>query len=238
MFANVIDILSQYWELFLIGQYPHGPLGGLVNTLILASLALIIAFPLSVLLAIARTSPFGIFRHPVTVWVYVMRGIPLIMIIFWTYFLVPSLIGRNIGGFTTMLCTLVLYQSAYLCEIVRGGLQSLPVGQVEASRALGLGYFRTMFFILLPQALYNSIPSLISQFISIIKETSLGYIINAQEMTFAANQVNNQLLVKPFEVYFILAVTYYILCFGLTQLAQWFERRIEKKRQGSDLLAT
>jgi polar amino acid transport system permease protein len=235
---DVFNILGSYWELFLVGQYPHGPMGGLVNTLVLASLALIIAFPLSILLAIARTSPIGLFRNPVTVWVYVMRGIPLIMVIFWTYFLVPSLIGRNVSGFTTMLCTLVLYQSAYLCEIIRGGLQALPEGQIEASRALGLGYFRTMFYILLPQALYNSIPSLISQFVSIIKETSLGYIINAQEMTFAANQVNNQLLVKPFEVFFILAITYYVLCAGLTRLAYWFEKRIDSKRNGKRIIST
>lgn len=229
---DIINILHEYWELFLIGQYPNGPLGGLANTLILASFSLIIAFPLSVLLAIARTSSLPIFRYPITVWIYFIRGIPLIMIIFWTYFLVPSIIGRNVSGFTTMLCTLVLYQSAYLCEILRGGLQSLPSGQIEASRALGLGYFRTLCWVLLPQALYNSIPSLISQFISIIKETSLGYVINVQEITFSANQVNNELLVKPFQVFFILAVTYFSLCFSLTKVAEWFERRVERKRQG------
>ncbi|ANF58176.1 amino acid ABC transporter permease [Halotalea alkalilenta] len=230
---DIFHILRDNWELFLLGQYPYGPLGGLVNTLILASLALVIAFPLSLLLTMARISPFRILRYPATVWVYVLRGVPLIMVIFWTYFLVPTLIGRNVSGFTTMLCTLVVYQSAYLCEIVRGGIQALPSGQYEASRALGLGYFRTTAWVILPQALYNSLPSLISQFISIIKETTLGYVINVQEMTFAANQVNNQLLTKPFQVFFILAITYYILCYGLTQLAQWFEHRIDKKRQGS-----
>jgi polar amino acid transport system permease protein len=230
--TDVFNILANYWELFLIGQYPNGPIGGLVNTLILASLALIIAFPLSVVLAVGRISPFRWVRYPITTWVYIMRGIPLIMIIFWTYFLVPTLIGRNISGFTTMLCTLVLYQSAYLCEIVRGGLQALPSGQSEAARALGFGYFRTLWLVLLPQALYNSIPSLISQFVSIVKETSLGYIINAQEITFAANQVNNQLLVKPFQVFFILAISYFVVCYALTALSEWFEKRINDKRNG------
>ncbi|WP_437883421.1 amino acid ABC transporter permease [Pseudomonas sp. LRF_L74] len=229
---DVFTIVRDNWELFLLGQYPHGPLGGLVNTLVLSALALIIAFPLSILLAIARISPFGWLRLPATVWVYVLRGIPLLMVIFWTYFLVPVLIGRNISGFTTMLCTLVIYQSAYLSEIVRSGIQGLPSGQFEASRALGMGYFRTLGWVILPQALYNSLPSLISQFVSIIKETTLGYVINVQEMTFAANQVNNQLLTKPFQVYVILAVTYYILCYSLTRLATAVERRIERKRQG------
>lgn len=229
---DIVNILRDHWALLLLGQYPHGPLGGLVNTLVLASLALLLAFPLSILLAMARLSPLKALRYPATVWVYFMRGIPLIMMIFWTYFLVPVLIGHNVSGFTTMLCTLVLYESAYLCEVVRGGIKALSAGQYEASRALGLNYFHSVTLIILPQALYNSLPSLISQFVSIIKETTLGYIINVQEMTFAANQVNNQLLTKPFQVFFILAITYYLLCHGLTQLAQWVERRIARKRQG------
>lgn len=235
---DMFTILQDNWALFLVGQYPHGPLGGLASTLILAVLALVLAFPLGLLLALARVSPWRWLRYPATVWVYVLRGIPLLMVIFWTYFLVPLLIGHNITGFTTMLCTLVIYQSAYLCEIVRGGIQALPAGQYEASRALGMGYMRTTVWVILPQALYNSLPSLVSQFISIIKETSLGYVINVQEITFAANQVNNQLLTKPFQVFFILAITYYLLCYGLTRVANALELRIARKRQGLAPVAT
>lgn len=231
---DVFNILHANWELLLVGQYPSGPLGGLVNTLILSALALLIAFPLSILLALARISPFRLIRYPATVWVYVLRGIPLLLVIFWTYFLVPVLIGRNISGFTTMLCTLVIYQSAYLSEIVRGGIQALPYGQYEASRALGMGYWRTTIWVILPQALYNALPSLISQFVSIIKETTLGYIINVQELTFAANQVNNQLLTKPFQVYVILAITYFCICYSLTRLAGVMENRIERRRKGDN----
>nr|WP_314560238.1 amino acid ABC transporter permease [uncultured Pseudomonas sp.] len=229
---DMFSIVQQNWTLFLIGQYPHGPLGGLASTLILAALALLLAFPFGLLLALARVSPWKGLYWVATVWVYVLRGIPLLMVIFWTYFLVPLLIGHNITGFMTMLCTLVIYQSAYLCEINRGGIQALPAGQYEASRALGLGYVRTTVWVILPQALYNALPSLISQFISIIKETSLGYVINVQEVTFAANQVNNQLLTKPFQVFFILAIIYYLLCFGLTRLAGWVEQRIARQRLG------
>lgn len=231
---DVFHILQANWELLLLGQYPNGPLGGLVNTLILSALALLIAFPLGVLVGLARISPFRFIRYPATVWVYVLRGVPLLLVIFWTYFLVPVLIGRNITGFTTMLCTLVIYQSAYLGEIVRGGIQALPGGQYEAARALGMGYWRTMGWVILPQALYNALPSLISQFVSIIKETTLGYIINVQELTFAANQVNNQLLTKPFQVYAILAVTYFCICYSLTRLAAVMENRIERKRKGDN----
>ena len=174
----------------------------------------------------------AVFRMPATVLVYVVRGIPLLMVIFWTYFFVPLLIGRTITGFTTMLCTLVIYQSAYLSEVIRAGIEALPRGQIEASRALGLSYFKTIRHVILPQALYNMMPSMVSQFVSTIKETSLGYVINVPEMTFAANQVNNQLLTKPLPVFMILALTYFIVCFSFTQFADYLERRITNKRSG------
>jgi polar amino acid transport system permease protein len=142
------------------------------------------------------------------------------------------LIGRNVSGFTTMLCTLVIYEGAYLSEVVRAGIQALPPGQLEAARALGNSYLGAMWRVILPQALYNMLPSLLSQFVSAVKETTLGYVINVQELTFAANQINNQLLTKPFHVFFILAVTYFIVCYSLTQMAHWLERRVTRKRQG------
>ncbi|MFJ3057942.1 amino acid ABC transporter permease [Herbaspirillum sp. NPDC087042] len=228
----MFDILHNYWELLLMGQYPHGALGGLAITLILSLLGLGLAFPVSILLALARISPMAMFRVPATMLVYTIRGIPLIMVIFWVYFFLPLLIGRTITGFTTMLCTLVIYQSAYLCEVIRAGIEALPKGQLEASRALGLGYFRTLRFVILPQALYNMMPSMISQFVSTIKETSLGYVINVPELTFAANQVNNQLLTQPLAVFSLLALIYFVLCFSFTELADYIERRITRKRAG------
>ena len=229
---ELYDILRDNWLLLLIGQYPNGPMGGIVCTLVLSVLGIALAFPLSVLMALARLSPWRILRWPTTALVYVVRGVPLLMVILWVYFLVPLLIGRNVSGFTTMLCTLVIYEGAYLSEVVRAGIQALPRGQLEAARALGNSYLGAMWSVILPQALYNMLPSLLSQFVSAVKETTLGYVINVQELTFAANQINNQLLTKPFHVFFILAVTYYVVCYSLTQLAQWLERRVMKKRQG------
>jgi len=229
---DLYNILRDNWLLLLVGQYPNGPMGGIVCTLVLSVLGIALAFPLSVLLALARLSPWRVLRWPTTGLIYVVRGVPLLMVILWVYFLVPLLIGRNVSGFTTMLCTLVLYEGAYLSEVVRAGIQALPRGQLEAARALGNSYLGAMWSVILPQALYNMLPSLLSQFVSAIKETTLGYVINVQELTFAANQINNQLLTKPFHVFFILAVTYYVVCYSLTQLAQWLERRVMRKRQG------
>src|SRR3546814_7209357 len=96
-----------------------------------------------------------------------------------------------------MIAALVIYESAYLAEIIRSGIQALPSGQLEAGRSLGLSYTQTMRRIILPQALYNTLPSMLSQFISTVKETSLGFVISVHELTFAAAQVNNMLLTKP-----------------------------------------
>jgi polar amino acid transport system permease protein len=228
----MFEILRDNWALLLIGQYPHGPVGGIVLTILLSVAALALAFPLGILVALARISPFRVLRAPATALVYMVRGIPLLMVVFWVYFLVPVLTGYPVTGFVTMLCALVVYDSAYLGEIIRGGIESLPKGQTEASRALGMSYLKTMRSVVLPQTLYNVVPSMITQFVSTIKETSLGYIINVQEISFAADQINNRLLTKPFPVYLILALSYFVLCYALTQLAQAFERRVTRKRAG------
>jgi polar amino acid transport system permease protein len=230
--GGVIDIVRDNWLLLLIGQYPHGPLGGIVATLILSVLGVLLAFPVSVALALARLSPWRALCWPVTGLVYATRGIPLLMIILWTYFLLPALTGRNVSGFTTMLCTLVLYEGCYLSEVVRAGIEALPKGQTEAAKSLGHGYASRMRYIILPQALFNMLPSMLSQFISTIQDTTLGYVINVQELTFAANQVNNQLLTQPFQVFFILAITYFVVCFTLTQTTHWLERRVMARRRG------
>src|SRR6185369_9009138 len=230
--GSIFEILRDNWLLLLIGQYPNGPLGGIACTLILSVLGIVLAFPLSVLLALARLSPWKLLRVPATVLVYIVRGVPLLMVILWVYFLVPLLIGRNVSGFTTMLCTLVLYEGAYLAEVVRAGIEALPKGQMEAARALGHSHLGAMRFVVLPQALFNMPPSMLSHFVSTIKETTLGYVINVPELTFAANQINNQLLTKPFEVFFILAVIYFVVCWSLTRAAKALERRIEAKRAG------
>lgn len=229
---DIIEILRNNSILLLIGQYPHGPLGGLAITFLLSLLGITLAFPLSIGIALARISPFPWLSWPAAVVVYVVRGVPLIMFIFWVYFFVPILLGGTVSGFTTMLVTLVIYQSAYLAEIVRAGIEGLPKGQTEAARAVGLNYMQTIFMVILPQALYNMVPALIGQFVSMIKETSLGYVISVNELTFSANQVNSTLLTKPFEVFVILAAIYFLLCFSLTQFARHAEKRIANRRAG------
>jgi polar amino acid transport system permease protein len=224
------QILQDNWLLFLVGQYPHGPMGGLAMTLFMAVTALTLCFPFAIALALARLSPRRWLSVPATAIVHTVRGLPLIMFVFWAYFFSPLVIGRAVGGVETLVIALVIYEAAYLSEIIRAGIEGLPKGQVEAAKALGLGYVPTTFRVVLPQALHNMLPSMVSQFVSTIKETSLGYVISAHEMTFAASQVNNVLLTKPFEVYGILALTYFTLCSTLTFVARLIERRISAER--------
>lgn len=229
----MLELIQQYWLYFLVGQYPSGPLGGLTLTLILASLGLILSMPLGLVFGLMRVSPYRWLRVPVTAFIYVVRGTPLLMVVFWAYFFLPSVTGVKTDQFWTMLIALVVFDAAYLAEIVRAGILGLPKGQMECARSLGLPYMKAMRSVILPQALRNSLPSLVNQFISTIKETSLGYIIGLAEVTFIATQINSLVFTKPAEVFGILGLTYFVLCFGLSRVAFWIERRLERKGLGN-----
>lgn len=225
----MLELIETYWLYFLVGQYPNGPLGGLALTLILATLGLVLSLPLGLVFGLMRVSPYKWVRWPITALVYVVRGTPLLMVVFWAYFFLPTITGHKTDQFWTMLIALVIFDAAYLAEIVRAGILGLPKGQMECGRALGLSYMKTMIVIVLPQALRNSLPSLVNQFISTIKETSLGYIIGLAEVSFIASQINALVFTKPAEVFGILGLTYFVLCFGLSRLAYALERRLVRQ---------
>jgi polar amino acid transport system permease protein len=227
----VIELLDTYWLYFLIGQYPNGPLGGLALTVLLGLFALVLAFPLGVALGLARVSAYRWLRWPVTALVYVVRGTPLLMVVFWAYFFLPSLTGQKTDQFTTMLAALVIFNGAYLAEVVRAGILGIPKGQMESARSLGLSYGLAMRRVILPQATRNMLPSLVNQFVTTLKETSLGYIIGLTEVSFIASQINAQVLTRPTAVYTILGLTYFILCFGLSRIAYTLEARLARQRK-------
>ncbi len=227
----MLELIDTYWLYFLIGQYPNGPLGGLALTLLLASLGLLLGLPLGIVLGLARVSPIAWLRLPVTALVFVVRGVPLLMVVFWAYFFLPSVTGVKTDQFATMLIALVVFDAVYLAEIVRAGIQGVPRGQVEAARSLGLGWWRTMRTVVLPQATRAMLPSLVNQFVSTIKETSLGYIIGLNEVSFVTTQINTQVFTRPAELYAVLGLTYFLLCFGLSRLAYWLERRLARSAQ-------
>ena len=193
------QILHDYFALFLVGSWPNGPLGGVAVTLILSALGLLISFPISVLIGMAQVSPWRAMRRAAGVWTRLVRGIPLLMIIFWAYFAVPLLVGAEVSAFTTAVCAIIVYESAFLSQIVRAGLEGLPRGQMEAARSNGLSWLQSMRYVQLPQALANMLPSIVNQFVSIIKATSLAYVIGVPELTYSAAQVNTIVLTKPLQ---------------------------------------
>ena len=229
----MLELIDEYWLYFLVGQYPNGPLGGLALTLVLAVLGLLLSLPLGLVFGLMRVSPYRWLRWPITALVYVVRGTPLLMVVFWAYFFLPTITGVKTDQFWTMLIALVIFDAAYLAEIVRAGIQGLPKGQMECARSLGLSYFKAMRTVVLPQALRNSLPSLVNQFISTIKETSLGYIIGLAEASFIASQINAQAMTKGAQVFSILALTYFVLCFALSRVAYALERRLVRQGLGT-----
>jgi polar amino acid transport system permease protein len=228
----MIEFLHTYGMLFLVGSWPNGPIGGFAGTLILAALGLAGAFPAALVIGVARTSGNAPLKWLSSAWVHTFRSIPLIMIVFWAYFLLPVMIGFEVPPFSTALAAIIIYESAFLAEIVRAGIQSVPAGQVEAARAVGLGYFQTLWSVQLPQALSNMIPSLVNQFVSTIKATSIVYIIGVQEAAFSAQQINSIELTGALRTYLVLALFYFLLCALLSRLARRLELHLQNKRLG------
>ena len=225
----MIELIQDYWLYFLIGQYPNGPLGGLSLTVLLSAAALLLAMPLGLVLGVARVSSHRAIRWPIAALVQLVRAVPLLLVVFWAYFFLPAVTGVKTGQATTMLMTLVLFDAVYLAEIVKAGIGALPKGQLEGARSLGLSYPQALRLVILPQALRHVSPSLVSQLVATIKATSLGYIIGLSEVSFIATQINTLVFTKSVEVYLVLALTYFVLCFGLSRLAFLLERRLNRR---------
>ena len=122
----MLELIDEYWLYFLVGQYPNGPLGGLALTLVLAVMGLLLSLPLGLVFGLMRVSPYRWLRWPITALVYVVRGTPLLMVVFWAYFFLPTITGVKTDQFWTMLIALVIFDAAYLAEIVRAGIWACP----------------------------------------------------------------------------------------------------------------
>jgi len=229
----MLELIDTYWLYFLVGQYPDGPLGGLVLTILLSGAALVLAMPLGLLLGIARVSHRRAISLPVGAFVQLVRAVPLLLVLFWVYFFLPAVTGVKTSQAATMLIVLVVFDSVYLAEIVAAGIRALPKGQLESARSLGLGYGQALRHVVLPQTLRHGLPSIVNQLVSTIKATSLGYIIGLSEVSFIATQINTLVFTRSVEVYLILALTYFLLCFGLSRLAFLPERRLQRRPVGA-----
>jgi polar amino acid transport system permease protein len=151
---------------------------------------------------------------------------PLLMVIFWMFFLLPALTGGKFPENGTVVFALTIFTSCYISQIVKAGIASIPKGQTEASLSSGLTYWQTMRYVVLPQGLRNMIPSFVNQFVSLIKDTSLGYIVGVSELTQVAQQINNRTQNYAAEIFIFLAIIYFIICFAFTTLSRWLEKNL------------
>jgi His/Glu/Gln/Arg/opine family amino acid ABC transporter permease subunit len=195
------------------------------GTLRLAIPAIVLGFALGIFIGLARLAPQWWIRAPATAYVEFFRGVPLVMVIFWMWFIMPIVLKTAIPEFGVALTAFVVFEAAYLGEIVRAGIQSVPRGQVEAATAVGLTSAQSMRHVVLPQALKNMIPALVTQFIVLFKDTSLASIIGFMDLTKAAQIVNNR-EIRPFPIYLFIAVVYWVCTYSMSRYARYLETRI------------
>ena len=219
---DVSVIVNNARFLLLQGLIGIGPFVG--GTLRLAIPAIILGFVLGIFVGLGRIAHATWIRMPVTMYVELFRGVPLVMVIFWVWIVLPRLLGTPIPEFGVALIAFVIFEAAYFGEIVRAGVQSVPRGQIEAATALGMTTTGTMVHVILPQALKNMVPSLVTQMIVLFKDTSLASIIGYVDLTKAAQIVNNR-EIKPFELYLFIAIVYWLCTYSMSLVARRFERR-------------
>jgi general L-amino acid transport system permease protein len=201
--------------------------GGLFLTLFAAAISTALAFPLGLLLALGRRSELPIIRGISTIYIELVRGLPLIGILFMAQVMLPLVVPFRLDRLLRAILGLTFFNAAYLAENIRSGLQSLPSGQSEASRSLGLNSIQTLRFIILPQALRLVIPAIVGQFISLFKDTSLLALFALFELTGIARSILSQpqFLGRNGEVYLFIGLIYWIFCFGLSQFSKRLEVR-------------
>jgi len=194
------------------------------GTFRLAIPAIVLGFILGIFIGLARLARTPWIRIPAMVYVEFFRGVPLVMVIFWFWFIIPVLLRVPLPEYGVALTAFVVFEAAYLGEIVRAGIQSVARGQAEAAMSTGLTPAQTMGYVILPQALRNMIPALVTQFIVLFKDTSLASIIGYVDLTKAAEIVNNR-EIRPFELYLFIAVVYWICTYSMSRYARHLERR-------------
>jgi general L-amino acid transport system permease protein len=204
--------------------------GGLMLTLVLASVGIVAALPLGVILALGRRSTMPIIRSLCIAFIELWRGVPLITVLFMASVMLPLFLpeGTNFDKLLRAVIGIVLFQSAYMAEVVRGGLQAIPKGQYEAAEALALNYWKSMGLIILPQALKLVIPGIVNTFIALFKDTTLVLIVGLLDLLALVHAANSDTawLGHAVEGYVFAAGIYWIFCFSMSRYSQALEQKL------------
>jgi general L-amino acid transport system permease protein len=218
------------WLLLGIKSVKLDDLSGLILTVLIALVSIVLCFPFGILLALGRQSKLPIIHWLSVLYIEIIRGIPLIGTLFMAQVMLPLILPPDVrpDRVVRAIAGMTVYSAAYLAENVRGGLQSIPVGQVEAAKALGLNPVYTLGFIILPQALRAVIPSMVGQFISLFKDTSLLAIVGLVDLLGMAQKIlaNPKFLGRYSEVYLFVAVIYWLCCYSMSLASRKLESKL------------
>jgi polar amino acid transport system permease protein len=207
----------------LIGDWPRS-LGGVALTIELSLIGMVFATLLGFLVGYLRYAGPRPVRWLAGGYVELLRNIPLLVLVFWAYF-APPYFGFQPTKFSSVLVAIVLFNAAYIAEVVRSGLLAVPTGQIEAARAMGLSPVQQALYVLLPIAAYNTVPVMTGRYITLLKGTSLAFLIGLAEVTEIGRQINNRLLTAPVEIYATLLIIYFCLNRSLSAAMRLLEDR-------------
>lgn len=200
-------------------------LSGLIFSVVLTIVATILGLIFGTLLAMMRLSSIKTLSWIATIYITAMRSVPLVMVILWFFVLLPFVTGHSIGANNSALITFTVFEAAYFAEIMRAGIRSVPQGQKYASEALGMTYWQSMLIVILPQALRNMLPVLLTQVIILFQDTSLVYAISGNDLLKGFDIVANNFGVKQ-EAYILAAIFYFVICFTLSQAVMYLQKKV------------
>jgi glutamate/aspartate transport system permease protein len=214
----------------IVAALPYLFKTGMTFSLTLTAFAAVFGLVLGTLLAICRMSSSKLISVPATLYVNGMRSVPLLLVIFWFYFLAPyvgawlthSPTPIEVGAYRSAVITFTLFESAYFCEIMRAGIASISKGQMQAALALGLTQRQTMLTVILPQALRNMTPALLTRVITLFQDTSLVYVLSMTDFFGAASEIASR-DGSTVQMYLFVAAVYFVICFSASRLVKRFD---------------
>ena len=228
----VVDTILLSGGMFGLREVPTEQWGGLLITLIISVVGISCSLPLGILLALGRQSKLPIVKTLCIAFIELVRAVPLITVLFMASIMLPLFMpqGTSVDKLMRALVGVTLFSSAYMAEVVRGGMQAIGRGQYEAASALGLGYWKRTAFIILPQALKHVIPGIVGNFISLLKDTSLVYIVGMKDLLEAVKTKNDAIeWASPTQSvtgYIFAAAVYWVMCFSISRYSRYWENRL------------
>jgi polar amino acid transport system permease protein len=197
-------------------------LDGVLLTLQISAIALMISIPIGIVLGLCRISRNKLLSFVASTYIEFIRGVPLLVLLFWIFFVLGKFL--QLGTYWSAVLGLAIFSGAFVAEIVRAGIESIPKGQMEAARASGMSYIQAMRLVILPQAFRKMLPPFASQFIILIKDSSLVSVISVTELTLVAKNIVATSF-RSLEIWTAVAILYFLISFSLSQVIRFFERR-------------